>query len=557
LTDVFAWAGSFIACRGLCFHDDERITSMIGPHTGFGILLTLALASTVVGVAAAAPAGTPKRGGTVIVAISDDPTGLNRNISSNNNDGLVACIIYQGLTRIDGDGNVQPMLAKSWSVSPDGRVYTFDLIRANWQDGQPFTSDDVKYTLSEVSSKYSAIFTGAAHAIEAIETPRPDRLVIRLKTPYGPLLNSLTCSQGGAILPAHVFRGTDILKNPAIAKPVGLGPFLLKDWQRGDHLTLERNPNYWEKGKPYLDEIIFKIVPQAAARTQGLLAGDIDYVPYLYMSISDYKAVQNNPSFKLTPGKNFPSVDYMFTNVTRKPFDDIRVRHALWMAVDRDYLLNVAYRGLGAVGTMPFSNRIPWAAPSDVDYRMMYPYDSDRAEKLLDEAGLKRGADGKRLSMNVVYPTSNTDAPLIATAIKAMWAKIGVDLTLVPGDTTAATKRIFVDRDFDSAFGQYSSQGDPALGMARAFVTESLGKPFGNGSGYSNPEVDKMFADAEIAPNEAARGDIYKKVQEKLAADLPVFTLHETQLFDASSIDVKGMEDEESKPNWRNAWLDR
>jgi peptide/nickel transport system substrate-binding protein len=232
------------------------------------------------------------------------------------------------------------------NISPDGRVYTFDLVKTNWQDGKPFTSDDVKYTLTEVSSKYSAIFAGSARAIEAIDTPAPDRVVIRLKTPYGPLLNSLTCAQGGAVLPAHIFRGTDVLKNPAIFKPVGLGPFQLKEWQRGDHLTLARNPNYWEQGKPYLDEVIFKIVPQSTARTQGMLAGEIDFIPYLFMSISDYKAIKSNPRLKLTPAKNFPAVDYMFINVTRKPLDDVRVRQALWVAIDRDYLLNVAYDGL-------------------------------------------------------------------------------------------------------------------------------------------------------------------------------------------------------------------
>src|SRR4029079_6948757 len=98
----------------------------------------------------------------------------------------------------------------------------------------------------------------------------PDRVIIRLKKPYGPLINALSCSQGAAILPAHIFRGTDVLKNPAIQKPVGLGPFLLKEWVRGSHVTLARNPDYWEKGFPYLDEVIFKIMPQPASRTQAL-----------------------------------------------------------------------------------------------------------------------------------------------------------------------------------------------------------------------------------------------------------------------------------------------
>jgi peptide/nickel transport system substrate-binding protein len=259
----------------------------------------------------------------------------------------------------------------------------------------------------------------------------------------------------------------------------------------------------------------------------------------------------------MTPSVNFPGVDYMFVNVNRDPFKDPRVRQALLIGIDRDFLIKAAYQGLGSVGTSPFTNRVPWALPAEVDYRKMYAFDPDRAEKLLDEAGVKRGADGKRFSMNIVYPTSNTDGATAAAAIKAMWAKIGIELTLLPLETTAANKRIYTDRDFDVALAQYSSQGDPALGIARAFVSSSIGRALGNGSGYSNPEIDKMFDEAEVAPNQDARGAIYKKIQIKLAADLPVITLRESEFFDGQSVDVRGLETEESKPMWRDAWLDR
>ena len=151
----------------------------------------------------------PKRGGTVVFATGADPVTLSRNFGSNTTDGFIACILYQGLTRIDAKGDVQPMLAKSWTVTPDGKTFSFDLVKANWQDGKPFTSEDVKYSLIQISAKYSSIFAGAGAVIDTIETPAPDKAIIKLKQPYGPFLLSLACPQGGAILPKHVYEGTN------------------------------------------------------------------------------------------------------------------------------------------------------------------------------------------------------------------------------------------------------------------------------------------------------------------------------------------------------------
>ncbi len=176
-----------------------------------GLAATLAAAVPATGWSQTAA---PKRGGTLVFALGGDPSTLNRNVGSNNADGHIACVIYQGLTRMDAKLDPQPMLAKSWTVSPDGKTYSFDLVKAKWQDGKPFTSEDVKYTLLEVSAKYSSVFAGAGRMIEGIDTPAPDKVVIRLKAPYGPFLVSLACQQGGAILPKHVYEGTNPLQNP-------------------------------------------------------------------------------------------------------------------------------------------------------------------------------------------------------------------------------------------------------------------------------------------------------------------------------------------------------
>ena len=521
------------------------------PALVLGALAWSALAATQPAIAQQ-----PKKGGTIVLAVGADPTTLSRNLSSDFSVGPVGCILYQGLTRLTGAGEVKPMLAKSWTVSPDNKTYSFELNKANWQDGKPFTSADVQYSLLEISTKYSSTFSSTGRMIEAIDTPAPDKVTIRLKQPYGPFLQQLSCSQGGAIMPKHVYEGTNPLQNPAsTTTPVAMGPFLLSEWKRGQHLRLTRNPDYWEPGKPYLDEVVLKVIPQASARTQALLAGEVDYISYYFLPVNDYEQVKANPKLMTIPSTISPGTDMLFFNVQRKPFDDKRVRQALFMATDRDYLLKTAYLGYGGVGTMPFTNRIPWAVNGDVDYRKMYPFDVAKANALLDEAGLKRGADGIRFKVTMVFSADEPEPPLVSAALKVMWRAVGVDLVNEALDRTSAGKRMFDTRDFDTTMTSYVSFGDPALGIARIFVTSSIGKVFGNPTGYSNPAVDALFEKGEQATDLAERGGHYRQAQAILAQDLPVLTLHERVLYDGIAKSIRGIEEENYLLSWRDAWL--
>ncbi len=520
--------------------------------------LIAALASTSLGISMGvgqAQIQQPVRGGTVIFAMGGDPVMTNPVLSSGVAEGLIGCMLYQGLAITTPDWEVHPMLAKSWTISDDGKIYTFELNKANWSDGKPFTSEDVKFSLTEVNPKYGAVYIGAGKAIDRIDTPSPDRAVIHLKEPYGPFLMSQTCTHGGAILPAHIFRGTNPLQNPASAdKPIGLGPFMMTEWKRGDLIRMARNPDYREPGKPYLDELIGKIIPQATSRVQALQAGEIDYVSYFYMPTNSYDAVKANSQLSLTPARLPAGIDSMILNVGRKPLDDKRVRQALLIAIDRDYLMKNAFFGTGEVGIAPFTNGIPWALDPKVDYRVMYKFDPARANALLEEAGVKRGAGGIRFKVNIVYAADQADYGSAAAAIKSMWTAIGVDASVEPGDRTVAYKRMYLDRDYDTALGGYNGYSDPALGMARIAATSSLNKTLGNGSGYSNPVVDDLFLKGESATGNAQRAPFYQKAQAILAEDLPVFNLHEKVPYDAASKKVMGLENEIFLATWRDAW---
>lgn len=500
----------------------------------------------------------PQRGGVVTMAIGSDPTNINPNLSSNYPNQLLGCMIYQGLVQVSMDSKILPLLAKSWTISPDGLVYSFDLVQAKWHDGKPFTSEDVKYSLTEVSAKYGPIFAASGRLIESVETPAPDKVVVTLKQSFGPFLMSLACPQNGAIMPAHIFRGTDPLTNPASSSaPVGTGPFKLAEWKRGDFLRLTRNEDYWEQGKPYLDQVYAKVISQASSRLQALRAGEVQYIGGYFVPPSDYAVVRATPGLRLENSGFAPGAKMAFINNSRKHLDDKRVRQALMLATNRDFLYKAVWFETGGLGVMPFTSKLRWSANPDIDYRRMYPYDPKRANALLDEIGLKKDARGKRFDLTFVYRAEDADAAQAAEAIKSMWRGIGVEVRLEVAEGSAFPDRIFNKGDFDLTIIGYTSFGDPALGIARVFVSDAIGRPFGNASRYSNPEVDVLFEKAARATDQEERAAYYRQVQEILAEDVPVMTLQEYQHEDAVSARLKGIWGVQGYGAWNNAWLSK
>ncbi len=250
-------------------------------HTaGFFALLLVAAAcaptASPVGSSAPSASSGPVRGGTVVMAVPQDPPGFNPVLTTGYPEDLFGCMVYEGLVETDASGKYIPALAESWNVSTDGLTYTFQLRDTTWQDGQPLTADDVKYTFTNVSAKYGPLFRLAAPAIDSVDASGPRTVAVHLKYAFAPFMAVLPCMQGGAILPKHLFDGTDPLKNPAtLTKPVGTGPFALSEFVPGDHLTFGRNPKYWMAGKPYLDQIKARVMPDASARSLAIQSGDI------------------------------------------------------------------------------------------------------------------------------------------------------------------------------------------------------------------------------------------------------------------------------------------
>ncbi|HJX09542.1 MAG TPA: ABC transporter substrate-binding protein [Candidatus Binatia bacterium] len=465
--------------------------------------------------------GNPRKGGTLILGMTADPSTLNCGIESSQIVAMVTSSIYSGLIHLDEESNPHPDLAQSWEISPDGLVYTFQL-RENvkWHDGEPFTSADVKFSFENLVGKYNARGREAYRNIKAIETPGPLTVKINLKKAYSPFLGVLT-AHDGCIMPKHVFDGTDVFKNPHNdANPVGSGPFKFKEWKKGSHVTLARNDNYFKKGRPFLDSVIFRIIPNAATRAIAFETGEINAIfasnSFPYQHVDRLKKLRNATIKDI----GSPSLIGVHFNLKGNPIVAKKeVRMAIAHAIDKKFVVEKGLRGVGKVIDSVIPPGIPWAYNANVP---KYPFDLNKANALLDEAGHPRGAGGMRFALRLAFEAGNDNAERPVQILREQLKAAGIDIKLERFERSVMLEKVFQKYDFDLWFGPLTTRGHPALGTARIYTSSSItGRPFTNFTRYSNPKVDHLFDLAVSATKKADMVKAYYEVQDILLRDLP------------------------------------
>lgn len=450
--------------------------------------------------------------------------------------------IFNGLIRHDMDMNVQPELAKSWEISTDGLTYTFHLVNnATFHDGVPMTSADVKFTLENVTSKYHPQGSAVFQTLDHIETPDNYTVIIKLKAPFAPLLD---CMVGyfTAILPKHLYEGTDILTNPYNLKPIGTGPFKFKEWVPGDHITLERNENYWKKGKPYLDKIVWKFVPDTTTRALSILYKVADLA--LCNLQTDYlEDIIEKPGIYAGHeySKARPDVGQIALNLNSAPLNDVRVRRAMRHAVNASEMLDKALFGAGELIYSAFPKSYEWCYNPDV---RKYEYDPALAEEMLDLAGYPRGPDGWRFGRKLIQVAYNNPYKLVISEIlKERMAVIGIDVEIRMYDVATYVEKQFIQQDFDIGFpGAHGAGPDPSIGIARFVTTAGITKtPWSNSMSYSNPRVDQLFDLAATTVEKSKRADYFKEAQEIIAEDVPALYLFQVNRYSGWNTDFVGL----------------
>ncbi|MFS8934535.1 ABC transporter substrate-binding protein [Cupriavidus taiwanensis] len=492
---------------------------------------------------AAAPAQAaeaPRAGGTLTTIIQPEPVILTSALNSAAPTGFFSANVFDGLIEYDNDFKLKPALAQRWDISKDSKTLTFHL-RPNvkWHDGKPFTSADVKWTLENVWKKLHPRNQILFGKVTRVDTPDALTVVLHFSEPSLAVLSSLN-SNGAQVLPKHLYEGTDILNNPYNNKPVGTGPFVFKEWSKGNYIVLERNPDYWDKGKPYLDKIVFKVIPDASARAAALEKGEVQYAPFNPVPLKDAQRLSQLPSLKLeTRGYEWLSPWlFMDVNIDRPYFKDVRVRQALAHAIDLNTLNKVVWFGFGKPAVSPVVSTLGQFFNPSVP---KYPYDPARAEALLEAAGLKRGADGNRLKIQIDYLPYGDDYKRSAEYIKQALKRVGVDVTVRTQDTPTYTRRVYGDRDFDLAVVWFAGFADPLVGVTRAYRSDTVGKniPWSNGSGYRGDEANRLIDQAQGSPSQAERVELFRKFQSVVQTDLPSIPLLELRFFTVQSSNLR------------------
>lgn len=480
------------------------------------------------------PAFAQKRGGTLVLAFQTDIPVFNNIADSQFGAHMVSSNLFNMLVSLDTDLKLQPDLAESWAFSDGGRTVTFRLRKGVvFHDGAPLTSADVKFTIEKAMPHHPRAKAFFLPLVEAVETPDELTAVLRLKQPFAPLLSFLGVPTGGCmILPKHVFepyvgtRDAFLKAPPTISKPVGSGPFMFQEYVRGSHLSLVRNPKYWNAPKPYADRLVIRFISDENSRMVALERGEVDFINSNIIPWDQVPRLRKDPRFKVLDvgEEGTAQLEYLVINGFRPTTGNPKVRQALAFAIDRTQIAALAAAGIANVANGIVHSKTRWAYSPVYE---QYKPNLARARELLDEAGFPmKGAS--RFSLSMSYATGIAPEAAAAEIIKQQLKAVGIDVILSSYDRASAMGRVYIDRNYDLFLQAGVSGPDPTMAVAPLYdANNRVPGVFTNTGNYENPRVQELLAVEGKEQDVAKRGELWKEIGRIIAQDVPLLPLYE------------------------------
>ncbi len=427
----------------------------------------------------------PKTG--IVLGMQLEPPGLDPTIGAAAAiDGVVYGNIFEGLTRIIDDGSVQPALAASWTISPDGLVYVFTLQEGvRFHDGSRFDADDVIFSLTRATQPGSANAQKALFApIKAVEVLDPLHVKVTLHHPAGDFLYNMGLGDAVIVDPQSAANN--------IVHPIGTGPFTFVEWRKGYAIDLVRNDDYW--GNPAKSPSIrFMFIADPAAAYAALLAGDVDGFAN-YPAPENLPAFENDPRFDVVIGST-EGETILAINNAKAPFDNLLVRRAIAHAINRQDIIDGAMFGRG----IPIGSHFSPGHSAYEDLTQFYPFDLDLARALLTEAGYPEGFSA---SLKLPPPSyARRGGEIIA----AQLAKIGIRLTIENMEWAQWLDQVFTNKDYDLSIVSHSEPMDIGIYARPDYY-------FGYQSATFNAIIDALTVSNDPATRDALLRDAQRQI---------------------------------------------
>jgi len=498
---------------------------LLGAGTALGACAPAQQAPQQPAGATQAPAGQPRRGGQVTVGLHQEPDRLWGPITGLTVAQEVADLINEPLIRINERQEYVPALAEqvpsieNGGISRDGLVWTFKLRRGvKWHDGKPFTSRDVLFTYQTIMHPDVPVRGRVGwNQIESVDLPDDYTVVFRFKTLDAAFLDRVAIV---TILPQHILGNVppkDLATHEWFrTNRPGLGPFKFVEWRPGNYIMVERNPDYYVSGQPYLDRIVIKIITDANTLTNQLETGEVDI---RFRMLNDQVPIVQRMSHIQLITTNATSPWIIWVNSQDPRLSDRAVRLALNYGFDRKALTGTVLRGL----VQPAWSLIPptsWAYSEDID---KFDYNPQKARQLLDEAGWRPGPDGirakgdQRLSFEILNIAGEQERVQILSFIGSQWKEIGIETRIKNVDVATMWGNALPRGQYEMAYSYTGRYVDPA-DLAQHYLCPEK-NPTTNWGRYCNPQLDEILLKAQSTIDRQQRKTLYAQALKMINQD--------------------------------------
>jgi len=474
-----------------------------------------AMALAIAGPAMPSLAQTPPN--VLIVGQIAEPQSLDPHTVTATNDFRILVNIYDGLVRYkDGTLEVEPALAESWTISDDGKTYRFKLRQGiKFHDGSDFNAEAVKFNFDRMLKEDHPFYNTGPFplsfnfsSIEAVNAIDPTTVEFKLKEPFAPFLSNLAYPTGLIVSPEAVKKyGKEFGRHPS-----GTGPFKFAEWQSGQRVVVERNPDYWD-GAPALEAVVFRPITDPNTRVAEMMAGGLDVM--VEVPPDNLATFKQDANFAVAEQAG-PHVWFTILNAKTGPFADKKVRQAANYAVNKQALVDNVLQGSATVAAGPIPPAFNWVE----DKTEAYPYDPEKAKVLLAEAGVTN----PEITFYVTEGGSGMLDPItMGAAIQADLQAVGFKVKIETYEWNTFLGRVNTGLEGKADMAEMAwMTNDPDTVPYLTLRTDALPDKGGFNSGYySNPQLDALLEKARTSNSQAERGKLYGEVQAIVHDDAP------------------------------------